>query len=96
MLGATKLAFIHHVHEAEFVCQLDPAFRDRYTEGHGELSDDELPGMSGGPAILVRQEKLLVPQLCGILKQGAAFEGGNQLFYFARLDRVDRDGRIRD
>lgn len=92
LLGTTKLGLIHHLRETEFVCQLDPAFVDQYTAEHGEVSEQDLPGMSGGPAILVRQDRVLVPRLCGIVKQGVAFEGGNRLLYFAKLDRVGVDG----
>lgn len=92
--GATTLALVHHLREDEFVCQLDPAFVDRELDGHDNLAEDKLPGMSGGPAILVRQEAIIVPHLCGLLKQGLALEGGNQLLSFARLDRVRQDGTI--
>jgi len=97
LLGTTKLALVHHLRDDEFVCQLDPAFIDRDVADHGEpLAEDELPGMSGGPALLVRQETLVVPHLCGILKQGVAFEGDNRLLYFARLDRIGTDGVIHE
>jgi hypothetical protein len=96
LLGTTKLGLVHHLREIEFVCQLDPALVDRHTAEHGEVSEQDLPGMSGGPALLVRhrQETVLVPQLCGILKQGAAFDDGTRLLYFATLDRVRADGTI--
>jgi trypsin-like peptidase len=93
--GTTKLGLIHHLRETEFVCQLDPAFVDEHTTERGaELSAEDLPGLSGGPAILVRRETILVPRLCGILKQGVVFEGGTRLLYFARLDSVGKDGTI--
>jgi hypothetical protein len=92
--GTTKLGLVHQIRDVEFVCQLDPAFVDQYTAEQGELSEDELPGMSGGPAILVRQEVVLTPRLCGIVKQGWTLGEGNRLLYFARLDRVRKDGAI--
>lgn len=94
--GVTKLGLIHQLRETEFVCQLDPAFVDEYTEREGDLSAEDLPGMSGGPAILVRQEAILVPRLCGILKEGVVFADGTRLLYFARLSGVGADGAIRE
>ncbi len=94
--GTTKLALVHHLREDEFVCQLDPAFVDRDVVVHDDLAEDELPGMSGGPALLVRQETVVVPHLCGILKQGVAFEGGNRLLYFTRVNRIALDGTMQD
>jgi len=92
--GTTKLALVQEIRESEFVCQLDPAFVDQYTVEQGELSEDSLPGMSGGPAILVRQETVLIPRLCGVLKQGWDLKDGNRLLYFARLDRIAKTGAI--
>lgn len=92
--GTTKLGLVQHFRDSEFVCQLDPAFVDQYTIEQEELSEDSLPGMSGGPAILVRQEVVLIPRLCGVLKQGWSLGDGNRLLYFARLDRVAKDGSI--
>jgi hypothetical protein len=58
--GATHFGLIHALREHEFVCQLDPAFVEEHsTEPQEELSDDELHGMSGGPAFLVRQGRSL-------------------------------------
>jgi hypothetical protein len=93
--GATMLALIHHVRETEFVCQLDPAFVDRDRVDYAEdiVADEQLPGMSGGPALLVRRDPILVPHLCGILKQGTIL-AGSRLLAFARLDRVRPDGTI--
>src|SRR5881628_1998187 len=81
--GTTKLALVQQIRDSEFVCQLDPAFVDQYAVERGELSEDSLPGMSGGPAILVRQEFVLIPRLCGVLKQGWDLKDGNRLLYFA-------------
>lgn len=92
--GTTKLALVQEIRANEFVAQLDPAFVDQFAIEHGELSEDSLPGMSGGPAILVRQETVLKPVLCGVLKQGWDLKDGNRLLYFARLDSVAKDGTI--
>jgi hypothetical protein len=92
--GTTKLALVQQTRDSEFVCQLDPAFVDQYTIEQGELSEDSLPGMSGGPAILVRQETVLRPLLCGVLKQGWDLKDGNRILYFARLDSVAKNGTI--
>lgn len=94
--GTTMLAMVHHLRDDEFVCQLDPAFVDRDVADYGEdiVQGDQLPGLSGGPALLVRQERIIVPHLCGILKEGVVL-GGSRLLSFARLDRVREDGSIR-
>ena len=91
LLGTTKLGLVHYLRDSEFACQLDPAFVDHYTAEHGEVSEHDLPGMSGGPAILVRRETVLIPRLCGIIKQGVIL-GGSRILYFAKLDRVQVDG----
>jgi len=92
--GTTKLGLVQTFGEREFACQLDPAFVDQYTVEQGELSEDSLPGMSGGPALLVRHELVLTARLCGILKQAWSLGDGNRLLYFARLDKVAKDGTI--
>jgi len=94
--GVTKLGLIHQLRETEFVLQLDPAFVDEYTAREGDLSAKDLPGMSGGPAILVRQEAILVPRLCGILKEGVVFDDGTRLLYFAGLSGIGADGAIHE
>jgi hypothetical protein len=35
-----------------------------------------------------------VPQLCGIVKEGKAIEGGHLIFFFARVACISHDGRI--
>jgi hypothetical protein len=71
----SRLAFIHALREQEFVCLLDPAYRERRQVGVEELPASDLPGASGGPGFLVRQEPVLVPRLCGIVKQGNILDG---------------------
>ena len=71
------------------------AFLDRYqTPGPDVLSEDDLPGMSGGPAFLIRQQTVIAPALCGLVKQGLALSDGNRILYFARLERIRPDGTI--
>jgi hypothetical protein len=44
-------------------------------------------GCSGGPVFLVRDEPILIPRLCGIVKQGwAPFGSAHIILRFARLD----------
>jgi Trypsin-like peptidase domain len=97
-LATTKLGLVQHLGDHQFVCQLDPEYVDEASaEPSAELrtlADDELPGMSGGPALLVRREKILTPHLCGILKQGWALGDRNRLLYFARLEAIRPDGTI--
>jgi hypothetical protein len=54
-------------------------------------------GCSGGPVMLVRPTPILVPQLCGIVKQGLrpVSDTDDILFRFARLDCLLReDGSV--
>ena len=92
--GATKLCLTQIVRDQEFVCQLDPAFVDQHAVEDDDLPEDSLPGMSGGPALLLRNELVLNVRLCGVLKQGWSLGDGNRLLYFARLHTVARDGTI--
>jgi len=95
--SVTKLALIHQLRANEFACQLDPAFVDEHeAEQTTTLPAEQLPGMSGGPAFLVRQESLVVPRLCGIIKDGWDLGDGNQIIYFAPLTVIRPDGRIDD
>jgi hypothetical protein len=88
--GATTLGLVHVLRDREFV------FVDREVADHGNLPEDELAGMSGGPALLVRQQGAIVSAtLCGVLKQGHAL-GDNRLLYFARLGRIGTDGSMEE
>jgi hypothetical protein len=95
--SVTKLALIHQLQPREFACQLDPAFVDQYEAEHAaDLASEQLPGMSGGPGFLVRQGLLVVPRLCGIIKQGWDLGDGNQIIYFAPMTAIRPDGGIDD
>ncbi len=94
--STTKLALIHQLRPHEFACQIDPAFGEEYRTVSEEIPPaNELPGMSGGPGFLVRQKRVLVPALCGIITHRLELEDGNKLLYFARLEGIRPDGRIR-
>lgn len=99
----TSLALISSVNDAEFLCHLDPAYREEREEPTTALEDlpeDAVGGLSGAPGFLVRNEDprtLLVPQLCGIVKEGGGGEvlgPGHRLIYFTRLDDLRPDGRM--
>ena len=51
-------------------------------------------GLSGGPAFRVRKEKITVPRLCGILKEGKPLGDGHLIFFFSRIDCIGGDGQI--
>jgi hypothetical protein len=72
--AVTSLALVHRVRTDEFICQLDPAYVEQYLVGWDEVPEADIRGMSGGPAFLVRNaaEKLLAPQLCGIVRARAS------------------------
>ncbi len=93
---ASFLALIHQLAPERFTCQLDPAFVDQRQLGSEELPVDHLPGVSGGPGFLIRQEgvPVLAPVLCGIFSDGWDLGDGNRLLYFSRLDSIGPDGRI--
>ena len=94
-LSTTKLALVHQLRDHEFACQLDPEYTDQYDANPTEeVSPDDLAGMSGGPAFLVRQETLVIPRLCGIVKDGWTLGDENRIIYFARLGCVNPDGTI--
>jgi hypothetical protein len=92
----TKLALVHELRRDRFTCLMDPAFVDRHRVGVEDVPDDsDLPGFSGGPGFLVRQdETILTPRLCSIVSQGVNFGGGAQLITLIPLDIVQVDGTI--
>jgi hypothetical protein len=51
-------------------------------------------GISGGPVFRVKSEPLLRQELVGLVSEGALAYNTYPSVYFARLDRVQRDGRI--
>ena len=90
----SRLAFIHAFQDHRFVCMLDPAYRNSRQVGVEELPATDMPGLSGGPAFLVRQEQILVPRLCGIIVQGSIL--ADAVFaVITPLDTVERDGSLR-
>jgi hypothetical protein len=94
--GRVSVGFIGEPGGDQFSCHLDPEFVERdHVGGLAELSVDDVGGMSGGPAFLVRREvSNPVPQLCGIIKEGKAIDGGHLIFFFARVACIRHDGRI--
>jgi len=94
--GRVSVGFIGDPGDDQFSCHLDPEFTERnQTAGLPELSVDDVAGMSGGPAFLVRREAPKpVPQLCGIIKEGKAITGGHLIFFFTRVACISSDGRI--
>ena len=99
-----SLALIHSVNEEEFLCHVDPAYLEERAEPTTILEDDlpeaRVGGLSGAPGFLVRNQDpkaLVIPQLCGIVKEGGGSEilgAGHRLIYFTRLDRLRPDGRM--
>ena len=94
--GRVSVGFIGEPGGDQFSCHLDPEFVERDQVGDlAELSVDDVEGMSGGPAFLVRREvSKPVPQLCGIIKEGKAIDRGHLIFFFARIACISHDGRI--
>jgi len=94
--GRVSVGFVGEPGGDQFSCHLDPGFTERdQVGGLPELSVDDVEGMSGGPAFLVRREvSKPVPQLCGIVKEGKAIEGGHLVFFLARVACISHDGRI--
>lgn len=92
--STTLLLLIQQVREDEFVCQRDPAFMGEHTVGCEEVPPLDLPGMSGGPVFLIRQEPLVTWQLCGIIKQDLPLGEGNFVITCARLNALRRFGEI--
>ncbi len=93
----TMLALVHEIREDEFVCQIDREFLvERRILPQEELPPLDLRGLSGGPTLLVRNNdrELIAPQLCGIVKEGWNLGDGNVIVKYARLDCLDRSGRI--
>ena len=72
-----------------------PSTERNQLTGLPELSVDDVTGMSGGPAFLVRWEAPKpIPQLCGIIKEGKAIAGGHLIFFFARVASITDDGAL--
>jgi hypothetical protein len=94
--GRVSVGFIGEPGGDQFSCHLDPEFTERdQAGGLAELSVEDVEGMSGGPAFLVRREEPKpIPQLCGIIKEGKAIDGGHLIFFFARVACISHDGRI--
>ena len=98
-LSITILALVHDARPAEFVCHSDPDFRHerKISESTEPLPDfGDARGLSGGPAFLVSNipGQLLVPQLCGIVKEGVDLGGGHRIFRYASLSTLGSDGRL--
>jgi hypothetical protein len=78
-----------------------PGFAPALATILGGLEDDLPPlnvaGCSGGPVFLLRPSLVLVPQLCGLVKEGWAVFGGDDIVLrFARLDvTLNADGGVR-
>ena len=92
----TLLALVHEVRDDEFVCHLDPEFlAERTMVPHETLPPLDLPGLSGGPAFFVQSDPAepIAPQLCATVAEGWLLDR-NVIVKYARLDRVDRSGRI--
>ena len=94
--GRVSVGFIGDPGDDQFSCHLDPQFIERnQLTGLPELSVDDVTGMSGGPAFLVRREAPKpIPQLCGIIKEGKAIAGGHLIFFFARIASISDDGAL--
>jgi hypothetical protein len=95
--AVTQGLLVQSLHEAEFVAHRDPAYLTSVTVTLEDVLPLGVGGCSGGPVMLVRLTPILVPQLCGIVKQGLRPVPDTEdiLFRFARLDRLlCEDGSI--
>jgi len=96
--GLTSLALVHESSEDYYVCHLDPEYVE-VTKVAGDVEEvvsDQMGGISGGPAFLVRSDvgELLVPRLCGVVREGggSVLAPGHRLIYFTPLTTLRRDG----
>jgi hypothetical protein len=91
--AVTQGLLVQSLHAAEFVAHRDPAFLDSVAVTLEDMPPLAVGGCSGGPVFLVRLTAILVPQLCGIVKQGLrpVQDAGDILFRFARLDCLLRE-----
>jgi hypothetical protein len=81
----------------QFIAHRDPAYLTSMTRTLEDMLPLGVGGCSGGPVLLVRQTPILVPQLCGIVKQGVrpVADADDIVFRFARLDCLLReDGSV--
>jgi hypothetical protein len=95
--GATTMGLIvKSVHPEEFIAHLDPAFGEPVSVGLEDVPPHDPGGCSGGPVFLVRDERALVPRLCGLVKEGLPpFCSDHLLLRFARLDVIlGADGSV--
>lgn len=98
-LGAqTMRAFAHAVGEDQFTTYLDPEFTVR---NEVDVSAPDRPaafeGLSGGPAFVTPSEgMLLVPHLCGIVKEGgvSSLVPGRLVIHYARIHRLQQNGAM--
>jgi hypothetical protein len=95
--GRTSLGLVHSAGDESFVCHLDPEYLEVTQPAWDAATySDEMGGMSGGPAFLVRNEQgqLLAPQLCGVVREGAGSEvaPGHRMIYFTSLTTLRPDG----
>ena len=96
--GATTFGLIvQSVHDSEFIAHRDPAFSETVRLTLDDVPPQMVGGCSGGPVFLVRDEPVLIPRLCGVVKEGwSPFGTEDLLLRFARLDvTLNADGAVR-
>lgn len=88
------LLVVDTAREEEFVCHRDAEFvAQRQASIDEDLPPVHTPRTSGAPTFLVRKYPVLVPRLCGVVKQDLPV-GKHSLMYSAKLDAVDRTSVI--
>jgi hypothetical protein len=95
-LSESRLALIERIETNSFMCLMQPAYTDRTGIPGEEIpATQEVGGLSGGPAFLVRNDDPIVtPRLCGVVSEGTNIADGIILLKVARLDNLRRDGTI--
>src|SRR5262245_22661068 len=95
----TMLAFVRSVVADQFIAHLEPEFTMVHQiDVSSEPGPFTFEGLSGGPVFLVPSSSvLLVPRLCGIVKEGGALSAppDRLVVFYAPLDRLERDGSLR-
>jgi hypothetical protein len=94
----TVRAFVRSAGEDQFATHLDPEYTVRnIVDVSAPERTPAFEGFSGGPAFVVPPDELLVvPHLCGIVKEGGVSElvPGRIVLYYARIHRLERNGVI--
>jgi hypothetical protein len=94
----TVRAFVRSAGEDQFTTHLDPEYTVRnIVDVSAPDRPPEFEGFSGGPAFIVPSDGLLVvPHLCGIVKEGgiSSLARGRIVLHYARIHRLQRNGAM--